>query len=178
MSWNKKKTEFNLKPGSAVTFKKQNVFWKEKYQNKTDFNLKPKTMKLLTLKNYLAHVTLLIMLVVASCQDKNKTPTASMISGDTSKTWKATRETNAAGEKDKITGEEKNEVIQFFANGSFSMRSSAQNTSGKWTYDPMARSLVLQFVGSEMTENFQVVSLTDDEMKLQSPSGSMNLEAE
>ncbi|KAA5547988.1 hypothetical protein F0145_08615 [Adhaeribacter rhizoryzae] len=141
-------------------------------------NYKPKTMKLLTLKNYFTYLTLFIMLVLASCQDKNKTPTASMISGDTSKTWKATRETNAAGDKDKITGAEKSEVIQFYANGSFSMRSSSQNASGKWTYDAMARSLVLQFVGSDMTENFQVVSLTEDEMKLQSPSGTMNLEAE
>ncbi|GEO05788.1 hypothetical protein AAE02nite_34520 [Adhaeribacter aerolatus] len=135
-------------------------------------------MKILNLKNYLAYLTLFLMLVVASCQEKSKTPTASMISGDTSKTWKATRETNAAGDKDKITGAEKNEVIQFYANGSFSMRSSSQNASGKWTFDPMARNLTLQFVGSDMTENFQVVSINEDEMKLQSPSGTMNLEAE
>lgn len=144
----------------------------------TEYTFKSKTMKIVNLRNYLAYLTLLLLLVVTSCQDKNKTLTASMISGDTSKTWKATRETNAAGDKDKITGEEKNEVIQFYANGSFSMRSSSQNASGKWTFDPMAKSLVLQFVGSELTENFQVVSLNEDEMKLQSPSGTMNLEAE
>ena len=129
-------------------------------------------MKLLNLKNYLAYLTLFLMLVVTSCQDKNKAPTASMISGDTSKTWKATKETTATGDKDKITGEEKTQQIQFFANGSFSMRSTTENASGKWTFDPMARNLMLQFVGSDMTENFQVLSMSNDEMKLQASDGS------
>jgi hypothetical protein len=59
------------------------------------------------------------------------------------------------------------------------MRSPTQNASGKWTYDAMARNLSLQFVGSDLTENFQVVNLTNDELKLQAADGSqMILEAD
>ena len=117
-------------------------------------------------------------MVATGCKDKNTVATASTISGTESKTWKATRQTTASGEKDKITGAEKQEEMQFFANGSFSMRSASQNASGKWTYDPMGKNLRLQFVGSDMTENFQVLSISDDEMKLQGTSGTMTLEAQ
>jgi hypothetical protein len=141
-------------------------------------NNKPKTMKMTILKNYFALLSLTILLLAASCKEKNTVGTAATISGNESKTWKATKETTASGEKDKITGEEKNQEMQFFANGSFSMRSSTQNASGKWTYDPMAKNLSLQFVGSDMTENFQVMKLTDDEMTLQSASGTLELEAQ
>jgi hypothetical protein len=130
------------------------------------------------LKKFMGIFTLLLFLVAAGCKDKNTVGTAATISGTDSKTWKATRETNASGDKDKITGAEKQQEIQFFQNGSFSMRSASENASGKWTYDPMGKSLQMQFVGSDMTENFQVLSLTDDEMKLQGSNGTMTLEAQ
>jgi hypothetical protein len=135
-------------------------------------------MNITILKNYFGVLTIFLLLVAAGCKEKNTVATASMISGNESKTWKTTKETNAAGDKDKLTKEEKNQEIQFFSNGSFSMRSATENASGKWTFDAMAKSLSLQFVGSDMTENFQVLSLSDDEMKLQSSSGTMTLEAE
>lgn len=130
------------------------------------------------LKNYSALLSIALLLFTAACGDKNTVGNASMISGDESKTWKATKQTDASGDKDKLSGDEQKQEMQFFANGSFSMRSPSQNASGKWTYDAMAKSLTLQFVGSEMTENFQVMKLTDDEMTLQGPSGTMELEAE
>jgi hypothetical protein len=129
-------------------------------------------MKMTQLKHYLGLFCLAILFLAVSCQEKNTVGTAADISGNENKTWKTARETTAAGEKDKLTSEEKNQEIQFFANGSFSMRSSTQNASGKWNYDPMARTLTLQFVGSDNTENFQVLNLTDDEMTLQAADGS------
>lgn len=132
-----------------------------------------------TVHHYLALFCLSILLLAFGCKEKNKVGTASDISGNESKTWKSTGETTAGGEKDKPASAEKNQVIQFFANGSFSMRSPSQNASGKWTYDVMARTLTLQFVGSDMTENFQVLNLTDDDMTLQAADGSkMELEAQ
>ena len=136
-------------------------------------------MKMKGLNHYLAVFCLTLLMLAVSCQEKNTVGTSADISGNESKTWKTTKETTASGDKDKLTGEEKNQEIQFFANGSFSMRSSTQNASGKWTYDTMARNLMLQFVGSENTENFQVLKLTDDEMTLQAADGTkMVLEAE
>jgi hypothetical protein len=129
-------------------------------------------MKMKELNHYLTLFCLTILLLVVSCQEKNTVGTPADISGNESKTWKSTRETTAAGEKDKLTSEEKNQEIQFFANGSFSMRSSTQNASGKWNYDAMARTLTLQFVGSDNTEIFQVLNLTDDDMTLQAADGS------
>lgn len=136
-------------------------------------------MKITLLKNYMVQLMVLLLLVSAGCKEKNSVGDASMIAGDSSKTWKATKETTADGKNDKISGEEKKQEMQFFSNGSFSMRSASNNASGKWTYDAMARTLALQFVGSDMTENFQVLSLTKDKMKLQAGDGSqMTLESD
>jgi hypothetical protein len=136
-------------------------------------------MKMIIFKNYLTLLTFAFLLFAAGCKEKNTVGNASMISGNESKTWKATRETSASGDKDKLDKAERQQEMQFFANGSFSMRSPSQNSSGKWTYDAMAKSLSLQFVGSTMTENFQVLSLSNDEMKLQAADGSqMTLEAD
>ena len=146
------------------------------YHNLINLNLR--TMNSYSMKKLLSVFTLFILLVATGCKDKNTTGTAATISGNDSKTWKATRETDASGDKDKITGAEKQQEIQFFQNGSFSMRSASENASGKWTFDPMGKKLQMQFVGSDMTENFQVLSLTDDEMKLQGSSGTMTLEAQ
>jgi hypothetical protein len=131
------------------------------------------------LNHYLTYFCLSFFLLAVSCKEKNTVGSSTNISGNESKTWKTEKETTAGGEKDKLSSEEKKQEIQFFANGSFSMRSPSQNSSGKWTYDAMARTLTLQFVGSDMTENFQVLNLTDDEMTLQAADGSkMELKAD
>jgi type III secretory pathway component EscR len=131
------------------------------------------------LNHYLAVFCMTLLIMAVSCKEKNTVGTSSDISGNESKTWKTTKETTASGDKDKLTSEEKKQEIQFFANGSFSMRSPTQNASGKWIYDNMARTLMLQFVGSENTENFQVLNLTSDDMTLQAADGTqMILEAD
>ena len=136
-------------------------------------------MILYNFRSFLTLVSFTLLLGAASCQQKDTVGNASMLTGADSKTWKTEAETTASGEKDKITSDEKKQEIQFFANGSFSMRSPTQNASGKWTYDAMAKNLSLQFVGSDLTENFQVLSLTNDDLKLQAKDGSMmELEAD
>jgi hypothetical protein len=136
-------------------------------------------MKMKCVNHYRALFFVTLLLLAASCNTKEKVGTAATIAGNESKTWKTTKETTGAGEKDKLSSAEKKQEIQFFANGSFSMRSPTENASGKWTYDTMARTLTLQFVGSENTETFQVLKLTDDEMTLQGADNStMELEAD
>ncbi|PSR52937.1 hypothetical protein AHMF7605_05050 [Adhaeribacter arboris] len=136
-------------------------------------------MKIYNLRNYFLLLSFTCLLFTVSCKKKDSIGNAGMLTGADSKVWKTEKETTATGEKDKLTKEEKQQEIQFFANGSFSMRSNTQNASGKWTYDAMARNLSLQFVGSDATENFQVLNLTNDELKLQAKDGSqMVLEAD
>jgi cytochrome c oxidase assembly protein Cox11 len=135
-------------------------------------------MKMKSLSHYLS-VIVIALLLITGCKEKETVGTAATISGNESKTWKTTKETTASGDKDKLSSTEKKQQIQFFANGSFSMQSPTENASGKWNYDPMARTLTLQFVGSDNTETFQVLNLSDDEMTLQAADNSkMEMEAD
>jgi hypothetical protein len=110
--------------------------------------------------------------------NKNDNPNL-LIAGTTRKNGKTVKETMPSGDKDKITDEEKKEKIQFFANGTFVMSSPTENANGTWTYDPNAKNLSMQFAGADVTENFSVLNLEDDEMKLKAGDGSeMKLEKE
>lgn len=137
-------------------------------------------MKVTSYRNALFSLFLLIAFATVSCGDKgNETGNSSMISGDGSKTWKADRETTATGDKDKLTREEKKETVTFYSNGKFTMASPANTMGGTWVYDQGMKNLALQFDGNNVTENFKVEKLTDDDMKLVAGDGStMELEAE
>ncbi|WP_051360115.1 lipocalin family protein [Adhaeribacter aquaticus] len=136
-------------------------------------------MKISVLKNYLSLLTLVLFLLASCGGDKNTIGTAATISGSQNKLWIARKSIAADGQVRKMTKKERDEEIQFFANGSFSMRSAEQNTSGKWTFDPMIKNLTLQYVGSDAVKNFEVVKLNDKEMILRQEDGSsMELKAQ
>jgi VCBS repeat-containing protein len=108
-----------------------------------------------------------------SCNKKNEGGgNASMISGTSSKVWKASKETTASGDKDKITGDEKQEQIQFFANGNFTQTSASNSANGTWAYDAANKTLSLTYAGNSTSENFTVTELDEDDLKLQAPDGS------
>lgn len=113
----------------------------------------------------------LCLSVLSGCGDKSDSMTnEEKIAGESEKTWKATRETDASGDKDKITRDEKKETITFWRNGNVKMGNGDQMMSGQWTYE--GDNLRLQFTGSNVSENFKVLALDDDEMKLQAADGS------
>lgn len=93
-----------------------------------------------------------------------------LIAGDSEKTWKAKRETNSEGDKDKLTKAEKEQRITFWRNGNVKMGDDTQTMDGKWSYS--GSTLTLQFTGENVTENFTVIELEDDEMKLRASDGS------
>lgn len=93
-----------------------------------------------------------------------------LIAGDSEKTWKAKRETNSEGDKDKLTKAEKEQRITFWRNGNVKMGDETQTMDGKWSYS--GSTLTLQFTGENVTENFTVIELDDDEMKLRAADGS------
>lgn len=119
--------------------------------------------------------TLLILFFFASgCKDsKNETnnnnPTA-IIAGDNQKTWKAERETDAEGDKDRLTRDEKKESITFFNNGNMRMSGTMDSREGTWSYN--GNELSLQFTGENVSENFTVLELTNNKMKLRANDGS------
>jgi hypothetical protein len=93
-----------------------------------------------------------------------------LIAGDSEKTWKAKRERNSEGDKDKLTKAEKEQRITFWRNGNVKMADDAQTMTGQWSYS--GSTLSLQFTGENITENFTVIELDDDEMKLRAADGS------
>ncbi|GAA4314569.1 lipocalin-like domain-containing protein [Nibribacter koreensis] len=139
-------------------------------------------------KSIASNFTKLLTLVMAltftaftfSCGDKkNEGGDSSMISGTTSKIWKADKETTAAGDKDKLTSAEKEEQIQFFANGNFTQTSNSQSANGTWTYDASTKTLSLTYANNNVSENFTVTELSKNDLKLQAPDGStLEMEAE
>jgi hypothetical protein len=93
-----------------------------------------------------------------------------LIAGENEKTWKAKRETNSEGEKDKLTKAEKEQRVTFWRNGKVKMGDETQTLDGEWSYS--GSTLSLQFAGENVTENFTVVELDEDKMKLRAADGS------
>ena len=113
----------------------------------------------------------LSVFALSGCGNKSDSMTnEEKIAGESEKTWKATRETDSQGDKDKITRDEKKETITFWRNGNVKMGNGDQVMSGQWTYE--GNKLSLNFAGSNVSENFTVLELDNDEMKLQAGDGS------
>lgn len=114
---------------------------------------------------------LLFIFVSAACGNSSDSMTnEEKIAGKEEKTWKAQKETDASGDKDKLTRDEKRQTITFWRNGNVKMGDGNQMMSGKWTLQ--GDNLALVFAGSTVSENFTIVELEDDEIKLRAGDGS------
>lgn len=114
---------------------------------------------------------LLFIFVLSGCNSGSDSMTnEEKIAGKDEKTWKAQKETDASGDKDKLTRDEKRQTITFWRNGNVKMGDGDQMMSGQWTLQ--GDNLALVFAGSNTSENFTVVELDDDEIKLRAGDGS------
>ena len=114
---------------------------------------------------------LLFVFVVSGCNSKSDSMTnEEKIAGKEEKTWKAQRETDASGDKDKLTRDEKRQTITFWRNGNVKMVDGNEMLSGQWKLE--GNNLALVFTGSDVSENFTILELENDEMKLQAGDGS------
>ncbi|WP_246000598.1 hypothetical protein [Pontibacter diazotrophicus] len=125
--------------------------------------------------------TLLAMLfavVLVSCGGSDEVGSENMISGTNSKTWVADEEMNSAGQEvDQVDSDEQG-GMQFYADGRFAMGESGMLRTGTWSFDQAANRLTLQFEDEDVSQNFEVTKLTEDEMNLRVPDGSeMKLKA-
>jgi hypothetical protein len=110
-----------------------------------------------------------ILFLISACEKKTVS-NEEKIAGKEEKTWNATRETNAEGDKDKLTRDEKKQSITFWRNGNVKMGDEQKTMSGQWSYS--GSTLTLQFTGENVTENFTVLELDSDKMKLKAADGS------
>lgn len=118
-----------------------------------------------------------LSMFVFSCQKKGDSKEA--FYGKGSKTWRVAKMTNEDGKREKMSAEEKQDVLRFNSDGSFSANTAQGNAEGKWDYDPAAKLLTLQFAGASVTESHSVVNLSDDKIRLKAGDGAeMTLESE
>jgi hypothetical protein len=113
------------------------------------------------------------VVLMTGCNKSDELTAEEKIAGKDEKTWKAKRETNAAGDADRLTRDEKRETITFWRNGNVKMGNGDQVMSGQWSLE--GSNLRLQFTGSDVSENFTVIDLDKDELKLKAGDGSVLL---
>lgn len=129
------------------------------------------------MKSYLLQYALVLSLIfyMAACGNDTATP-SQIIAGDNSKSWTASKETTASGDKEKLSKAEKDQTMEFYRNGSFQIRDESMFQSGKWNYNETAKTLELIFEDRpDVAESFQVLELDKNEMKLQAADGSTML---
>ncbi|KUG08244.1 hypothetical protein ASU33_08655 [Solirubrum puertoriconensis] len=119
-------------------------------------------------------------LVMYACGSKEgKVEGQNMLYGTESKIWKTRREEDATGDKVKQTAEQKQEEIRFFANGQYVMTSPTQSINGKYTFDQANKKITMTPDNGNMSNTFDVATLTDDRLTLRSTDGAeLQLEAE
>ncbi len=110
-----------------------------------------------------------LLLITSSCK---KGGSSSDISGSSSKIWKVAKLTDADGDKEKLDKEEKSDQMQFYADGTFTANSADSHSRGTWKHDQGSNTLTLQFENANVTQNYEVVELSDDKMRLKAGDNS------
>ena len=120
-------------------------------------------------------IAIIFTVALAACNNEAKTTDADnnpseLISGNSQKTWHATHETDAEGDKDKLNKDERKETITFYSNGKMTMSGPAETQEGTWSHE--GTTLSLQFPGAPVAETFAVLELNKNTMRLQAGDGS------
>lgn len=128
----------------------------------------------------LAGLMTLVVLFLSACGSKEgKVEGVNMLYGTESKIWKTDKELSSGGDKVKQTDTQEDERITFFANGQYNMASPAGTVNGKYTFDQPGKKIAFTPDGAATSNNFDVVTLTDDKLTLKSPDGAeLRLEKE
>lgn len=116
---------------------------------------------------------LLPLMLATACNNKKDDNPRLMVAGENSKTWVAKRETNAQGDKEKLSNTEQEQKMVFYANGSFQMQNNAEFQAGRWNYNASQQELEIIFDDrQDVKEVFQVQELEDNKMVLNASDGS------
>lgn len=123
------------------------------------------------MKAYNLLIIMLLTLFTISC--KKEENAVKKIAGENSKKWEAVKELNSEGKKDKLSKDEQKEIIQFYSNGTFTINGVSEGSQGNWNYDEASKNLSMIFGSTNFSENFTVLELKEDKMKLKAGDGSM-----
>ena len=116
--------------------------------------------------------------LITSCGSKKSDDPRDILSGSTSKTWHIAKQTDSNGEKDKLTDKEKDEKLNIYADGKFSIVDDKGTATGTWTVEGTQK-LTLQFADQPVTKNFSIKEMDKEKIVLKAGDGSeMILKAE
>ena len=125
-------------------------------------------------------LAVLVLFLTASCGNKEgKVEGVNMLYGQSSKTWKTDKQTDASGDKVKQTDAEEDQRVTFYANGQYNMASGAQTVNGKYDFNQSGQTITMTPDGAAQANTFTVVTLTEDKLTLKGTSGAeLHLEKE
>ena len=117
------------------------------------------------------------LFIATGCGNKSADNTATdtntreeLIAGEVQKTWKATRETDAQGDKERLDRQEKKERVVFYRTGKYTMTGPDGSQHGTWRLE--SNKLSMQPDGGTVSENFDLVALDKNELHLRGGDGS------
>lgn len=127
-----------------------------------------------TIRQYCFLLLLLPFLALVSCGDnKEDENPRQLIAGESSKSWQAKRESDAQGDKQKLSNTEQEQRMEFYSNGTFQIRDDSEFQSGRWNYNATQKELELVFDDrQDVKEIFHVQELTENKMTLHASDGS------
>ena len=94
------------------------------------------------MKIQLTTLVILFAMVLSSCKKEQNAD--KILAGDDSKIWQTVKQTDAKGDKEKLSKEEKREKMQFYSNGNFTILAADKGVQGKWDYEEASKNLSLQ----------------------------------
>ena len=143
------------------------------------------------MKKIITHISILFLFIIfaAACGDKKegagnaeaekgtkkaedvKDNIAELLAGTTSKKWHIVRQTDASGDKVKVTTAEKDETLSLFNDGRFSITDAEQTSTGTWATEG-SHTLIMHFDGKDVTESFAIIDLNKEKIELKAADGS------
>ena len=112
-----------------------------------------------------------INLILTSCGDKKSENPSEILAGSTNKAWHISKQMDSQGDKEKLSSEVKDETLNMYANGKFSIVDGVGTATGTWTVEGSEK-LVLHFDNENVTENFSITELKNDKIELKAGDGS------
>ncbi len=62
--------------------------------------------------------------------------------------------------------------MQFYTDGTFTANSAEQHSRGTWQYNESNKALALQFENANVSQNYEVVEVSGNRMRLKTGDGS------
>lgn len=130
------------------------------------------------ISTYLSALFLLVV-CITSCADKKeaakkedpKDNIAEILAGTTSKTWHISKQINAEGDTGVVTPAEKNETLNLYQDGRFSITQAQETTTGTWSTEGN-HTFMMYFEDKDVTKSFSILDLSKGKVVLKTAEGN------